>query len=74
MRRWLSPHCTKVSKFGFLHLVRDVFHVNGVIVLNHTADVLQIILNQADPLAKELQSGLAALLAQEQVAINLGEI
>ena len=54
-------------------MVRDVLQVSGLIVLNQAADIHQIILNPVDPLAKELQAGLAALLAQEQVAVSLGE-
>lgn len=73
VRRWLAPHCPKVAKLGLLRLVRDALQVSGLIILNQAADIQQIILNPADPLAKELQSGLAALLAQEKVAVILGE-
>lgn len=73
VRRWLAPSCPKVAKLGLLRMVRDVLQVSGLIVLNQTLGIQQIILNPADPLAKELQSGLAALLASEQVAVILGE-
>lgn len=73
-RRWLRAHCPRVAQFGMLRLVRDVCHMNGMIIFDHMARVRQIILNQADPLAQELCSGLLALLAQEQVAVTLGEI
>jgi hypothetical protein len=73
-RRWLTPQCPRVAQFGLLRLVRDAFQMNGLIVLQPSSRVLKIVLNQADPLAKELGVGLAALLAQEQVAISLGEI
>lgn len=73
-RRWLTPYCPKVAKLGLLRLVRDVFHLNGVIVFNPANDVSHIVLNQADPLARELQVGLTALLSQEHVAVCLGEI
>jgi hypothetical protein len=35
---------------------------------------LLIILNQADPVARKLYQGLAALLAQQHVVVTLGEI
>jgi len=54
--------------------VRDVFHINGKIVLDHCAQPLLIVLNQAHPLAKELCRGLASSLAREQAVIILGEI
>jgi len=73
VRRWLAPGCPKIAKLGLLRMVRDVLQVSGLIVLNQVADIHQIILNPVDPLAKELQSRLAALLAQEQVAVSLGE-
>jgi hypothetical protein len=73
IRRWLAPHCPKVARFGMLRLVRDALHMNGLIVLHPPSRVFKIILNQADPLAKELCAGFAALLTQEHVAITLGE-
>ena len=73
VRRWLAPHCPKVARFGLLRLVRDVCHLTGVILLDERNTICKIILNPADPLAKELQTGFANLLAQEHVAVCLGE-
>lgn len=73
-RNWLAPHAPKVAPLGLLRLVRDVFHMNGVIVFDPTARLVQIILNQVDPFARDLSAGLTALLAQEHVCITLGEI
>jgi len=72
-RRWLAPHCPKIANFGLLRLVRDVLQMNGKIVSTHLDHVVLILLNQADPLAKELQAGLAVLLAEEQIEVILGE-
>jgi hypothetical protein len=73
VRHWLAPHCPKVAKLGLLRLVRDALQVSGLIVLDQVTGIQQIVLNPADPWAKELQFGLAALLAQEKVAVILGE-
>jgi hypothetical protein len=73
-RQWLDPSCPRIARFGLKRLVRDVFHISGKIVLDHHAQPLLIVLNQADPLAKELCRGLAPLLAREQVVLTLGEI
>jgi hypothetical protein len=73
-RHWLRAHCPRVAQFGMLRLVRDVCHMNGLIIFDHLKRVQHIILNQADPLAQELCTGLLVLLAQEQVAVTLGEI
>jgi hypothetical protein len=47
--------------------------MDGFLIVDQTVDLLQIVLNRSDPLAKELSVGLAPLLAQEQVAVILGE-
>jgi hypothetical protein len=73
-RTWFTPHWHKVAHWGILRLVRDVFHVNGIIQLDHRARIKQIILNQRDPLARHVSECLAAILAKEQVNVILGEI
>ncbi len=72
-RGWLAPNCPRIARLGLLRLMRDVVHITGQIVLDSHQSVRQIILNPADPFARELQTGLAALLAQAQVAVYLGE-
>jgi hypothetical protein len=72
-RRWLAPKCPKIAQFGLLRLVRDVFRMNGIIVQDQHAHIIKIVFNQADPFASELQSGFAALFAQQHLAIILGE-
>ena len=72
-RLWLANHCPRLARFGLKRWVRDVLHLNGVVVFDQNLHLIQLILNPADPLAKELSHGLAALLAGEQVAVYLGE-
>jgi hypothetical protein len=72
-RHWLTPYCPRLAHWGMLRLVRDVCHMNGMILLDHTGQILKIVLNQAEPLAKELSVGLASILTQEQIAVILGE-
>ena len=72
-RTWLAPYSPKIAKLGLLRLVRDALQVSGLIVFSPAASIQKIILNSADPLAKELQAGLAALLAQEPITVILGE-
>ncbi len=74
VRGWLAPFCPKVAKFGLLRLVRDALQLSGKVIFHQEVTIHQIILNAADPLAKELQVGFAALLAQEHIAVILGEI
>lgn len=72
-RLWLAPHCPKVVRLGIKRLVRDVFQMDGFLIFDQSVDLLQVVLNRADPLANELRTGLASLLAQEHVAVSLGE-
>jgi hypothetical protein len=73
-RRWLANACPRLAHFGLKRWVRDVLHLNGVVVFDQNLQLIQLILNPDDPLASELSRGLAALLAGEQVAVYLGEI
>jgi hypothetical protein len=72
-RQWLAPRCPNIARLGLKRLVRDVFQMDGFLIFDQTLDLLHIVLNQADPLAKELSTGLAPFLAREHVAITLGE-
>jgi hypothetical protein len=73
-RLWLAHWCPRIAQFGLLRLVRDAFHMNGLILLDPHHHVIKIVLSRADPFARELCTGLAALFAHEQIAITLGEI
>jgi hypothetical protein len=74
-RRWLtriSGSC-KLQHYGLLRLVRDVFHVSGFLVFDAFDQPVQIVLNQAAPLASFLVDALRELLAPAHVALNLGQ-
>jgi hypothetical protein len=73
-RSWLAQLCPKMAQFGMLRLVRDVFRLNGLIVLDQAAHVRKIVFNRADPLAVELHAGFSALSTHQHVAFILGEI
>jgi hypothetical protein len=72
-RNWLAPRCPKVAQLGLKRLVRDVFRLDGILVFDQRFQLVHVILNRADPWAQKLRLSLTALLAQEQVAISLGE-
>ena len=73
-RLWLAERCQHIANFGLKRWVRDVLHLNGLVMFDQHLHLLQLILNIADPLAKELTNGLAALLAEQQIAVYSGEI
>jgi hypothetical protein len=73
-RHWLTAYCPRLRRWGIVRLVRDVFHMSGQMVFDHRQRMAQIILNRADPLAKDLVTGLRVLLESEHIAVTLGEI
>jgi len=73
-RRWLVPHVPAVAHYGLQRLVRDVFHVSGLLLFDPTTrQVRGLVLNVAAPLAADLCTALRALLAPAHVAVTLGE-
>ncbi len=72
-RQWLGTALPKVNRYGMLRMVRDVFRVSGQIVLNALGHIVQIVLNQAAPLARGLVDGLRVLLAPAHIVVSLGE-
>lgn len=72
-RRWLAPKEPKLERYGPVRMVRDVFQISGFVVSDTLGHIVQIVLNQAAPLARGLVDGLLALLAPEHIAVSLGE-
>ncbi len=70
-RRWLSNQ--KLQHYGILRMVRDVFHVSGLLRFDACGSVVEIVLNQEDCLARSFICPLQALLAPLQVVTNLGK-
>jgi hypothetical protein len=73
-RRWLAQRCDKVKPLGIFRMVRDVFHLPGLVHFRDDGCIDRIILQQADPFASGLCTGLQPLLAPLQVGVILGEI
>jgi hypothetical protein len=72
-RAWLAASPSKLRQYGMLRMVRDVFHVSGFLVMDAPGQqIVQIVLNQAAPLASPLADPLHRLLAPAQVAIGVG--
>jgi hypothetical protein len=70
-RQWrTSPH---IQHCGILRMVRDVFHISGLLRFDTSGSVVEIVLNQEARLARSFIRPLQALLAPLQVVVNLGE-
>jgi hypothetical protein len=72
-RRWLETEAPTVGKLGVQRLVRDVFHVNGVVERDADGRIRRIVLNQAHCYARRLLGALQALVGTQHVAVSLGE-
>ena len=70
-RRWLASPA--LQQYGMLRMVRDVFHMSGFLLTDACGQVVQVVLNQAAPLASTLVHPLRKLLVCTQVAVNLGQ-
>lgn len=73
-RTWLSPVPTSpLHHYSIMRMVRDIFHISGFLVTDASGQVVQLVLNQAAPLAPALVDPLCGLLARTQVTVNLGQ-
>ncbi len=72
-RTWLAVEAPQVQQLGVKRLVRDGFHVNGLVERDATGRISRIVLNQAHCYARRLLVALQTLVASEHVAISLGE-
>jgi hypothetical protein len=58
---------------GMYRMIRDLLTMNGLIWLNASGQITQIVLNQLDPYAKIWLNGFDNLLSSTQVGIILGQ-
>jgi hypothetical protein len=71
-RRWLTADAPRFAKYGALRIVRDLFHTSGLVEFDEAGRLLQITLNKAAPLVREISSTLAKLLAGTGVEVKVG--
>jgi hypothetical protein len=67
-RRWLS--CHKIQRYGLLRMVRDVFHVSGLLRFDPSGSVVEIILNQQACLAHSFLRPLQRLMAPLGIVVT----
>jgi hypothetical protein len=73
-RRWLAHTWDEVENLGILRMVRDVFHLSGLVHFRGDGGIERITLNQADSFASGRCAGLPPLLVTLHIAVSLGEI
>ena len=72
-RRWLAPRCPALARYGLLRLVRDVGQISGFLLLDAAGRIVTVVLNRAAPLAPGLVAAWGVLLADDGIAVSLGE-
>ena len=72
-RGWLEPVAPTLRRYGIKRLVRDVFGVTGAVEMDGAGHVREILLNQANRLARHCLSAFQLLLAPTHVVVSLGE-
>jgi len=70
-RNWLTS--PPIARFGILRMVRDVFHISGLLRFDTLTHVVEIVLNQDAHLARFLIRSLRELLTPYNIVVNLGE-
>ncbi len=71
-RRWLSS--PPIQHCGMLRMVRDVFHVSGLLRFGASDSMVEIVLNQEACLARSFIRPLQELLTPFHIVVSLGEI
>lgn len=74
IRTMLADVVPTFQHYGPLRMVRDVFQIIGRIRLGPQDSVLRITLNEAHLLAPPFAEAMSAILAPDDMALNLGQI
>jgi hypothetical protein len=72
-REWLSQATDKLSGYGMLRMVRDVFHVSGFLLFDPFNKVQAIVLNKNSPFAHSLFHSLSDVLSPLHISVHLGQ-
>ena len=73
-RRLLIQVDPSFRHFGMLRMVRDIFHIPGLILLDSDGSIHTVILNQRHPYAQIFQQAFGYFLAQHDLSLILGKI
>jgi hypothetical protein len=74
VRNGLASCQAKLQQFGMLRMVRDAFHIAGLISFDAQGHIVQISLNQAHELAASFINAFASFLARDGTVANLRQI
>jgi hypothetical protein len=74
VRNGLASCEARLRQFGMLRMVRDAFHIAGLLVFNAEGHIVQISLNQAHNLAASFIDAFSTFLARDGTVANLCQI
>lgn len=74
VRNGLAACQAKLRQFGMLRMVRDAFHIAGLLAFDAEGHIVQISLNQAHELATSFIDAFASFLARDGTTANLRQI
>jgi len=72
-RAWLTASTDKLSRYGMLRMVRDVFHVSGFLLFDPLGKVQAIVLNKNSPFSHCLFHSLRDVLSPLHISVHLGQ-
>jgi len=70
----LAARSQRLGKFGPLRMVRDLFHIAGLLRFDGQGRLREITLIRTHELAAPLVQAMSSLLAQDDMLLNLGQI
>jgi hypothetical protein len=74
VRNGLASSQARLRQLGMLRMVRDAFHIAGLLAFNAEGHIVQISLNQAHNLAASFIDAFASSLARDGTIANLRQI
>jgi hypothetical protein len=73
-RNQLAARSPRLGRFGPLRMVRDLFHIAGQLRFDDQGRLVEITLCHTHELAAHLVHAMSSSLAQDDIALNLGQI
>jgi hypothetical protein len=73
-RNRLASHSHSLARWGMLRLVRDAFHISGLIQFDSRGRIRCVTLNQAHALSVVFVKALSSYLARDGTSVILGQI
>ena len=73
-REQMSKHVESWRQYGIMRIVRDAFHIAGKVKFDAQGRVCLIVFNKDHPLASKFTAGIAPLLSDYDLLLNLHQI